>query len=235
MESNSFLLAEIINITSLNESVKLILLDPKEPLPYKSGQFIIIDFENLDHTFTTRSYSISDLRTDHLIEICVVLKPDGAATPNLFSKKIGDFLKISSPQGRFILPEPLTEQSICFICTGTGVAPFRTMIKDLLTSKNFNHPIDLFFGGRYQHDLLYKSEFESLSKSFPNFKYYPCLSRENGSYLNGYVHEHYLPKYSHKPDTLFYICGWSNMVKEARDNLKNIGYTRKEIKIELYD
>jgi ferredoxin-NADP reductase len=142
MESTSFLKAEIVRITCLNEYVKLFLLKPSEPIPYLSGQFTIIDFENLDHTYSTRSYSISDLRTDHLIEICVVLKPDGAATPQLFLKKEGDLLKISSTQGRFILPEPITENPICFICTGTGVAPFRTMIKDLLINKKFKSNID---------------------------------------------------------------------------------------------
>lgn len=235
MESNSFFSAKIVKITSLNEFVKLFLLKPSETISYLSGQFTIIDFESLEHTYSTRSYSISDLRTDQLIEICVVLKPDGAATPKLFSKKEGDLLNISNAQGRFVLPEPIAENPICFICTGTGVAPFRTMIKDLLLNKNFKNKIDLFFGGRFQDDLLFKSEFESLSAVYPNFKYYPCLSREKWENRQGYVHEYYLSEYNHKPDALFYICGWSKMVKEARDHLKNLGYTRKEIKIELYD
>jgi CDP-4-dehydro-6-deoxyglucose reductase len=235
MESTSFLKAEIIRITCLNEYVKLFLLKPSEAFPYLSGQFIIIDFESINHTYSTRSYSISDWRNDHLIEICVVLKLEGAATPLLFSKKEGDLLKISIAQGRFVLPEPITENPICFICTGTGVAPFRTMIKDLLINKKFKSNIDLFFGGRNQADLLFKEEFETLSETYPNFHYYPSLSREKWDYLQGYVHEHYLTHYKHKPEALFYICGWTKMVKEARDHLKELGYTRKEIKIELYD
>jgi len=235
MESTSFLKAEIVSITCLNEYVKLFLLKPSEPIPYLSGQFTIIDFESINHTYSTRSYSISDWRNDHLIEICVVLKSDGAATPLLFSKKEGDLLKISFAQGRFVLPEPITENPICFICTGTGVAPFRTMIKDLLINKNFKSNIDLFFGGRNQADLLFKKEFETLSETYPNFHYFPSLSREKWDYLQGYVHEHYLTHYKHKPEALFYICGWTKMVKEARDHLKELGYTRKEIKIELYD
>lgn len=205
-------------------------------MPYQSGQFVIIDFTNLPHQYSTRSYSIADIYTGDTIELCVVLKDDGAATPILFNQKIGETLLVSNPQGRFVLPESIDEQkSIGFICTGTGVAPFRAMIKELLFSRSFKSPIHLFFGCRTEKDILYRSEFESLSREFPNFKYVPVLSRENWNGPKGYVHEHYKTVFESKPDALIYLCGWTEMIKQTRDNLKSYGYTRNEIKVEFYD
>jgi ferredoxin-NADP reductase len=204
-------------------------------ITFQSGQFVILDFGHLDHQFSTRSYSIADYTTGPILELCIVLKSDGAATPLLFNMKIGDTLQASLPQGRFVLPEALPSKPICFICTGTGVAPFRAMVKELLLHKGFNQPIYLFFGCRTQADILYRDEFETLAGQFSNFKYIPVLSRESWEGARGYVHPYYLKVFKDQPDALFYLCGWTVMLKETRDNLKALGYTRADIKVEFYD
>ncbi len=205
-------------------------------MPYLAGQFVIIDFGDLQHQFSTRSYSIADTYNGSIIELCVVLKADGAATPKLFNQNIGDTLRVSNPQGRFVLPETIEESiSFGFICTGTGIAPFRAMIKDLLINKKVGNPIYLFFGCRTQEDILYRSEFEQLENQFSNFKYTPVLSRENWEGAKGYVHSHYSSIFESKPPALIYLCGWTDMIKQTRDQLKTYGYSRTEIKVEFYD
>ena len=149
--------------------------------------------------------------------------------------KIGEQLKVSVPQGRFVLPDTISTESIGFICTGTGVAPFRAMIKDLLEFRKYTGNIYLFFGCRTQNDILYRDEFEELQNKFSNFRYTPVLSRENWNGANGYVHKHYEAIFQNKPNAMIYLCGWTNMLKETRDNLKSYGYTRSEIKLEFYD
>lgn len=232
LEYYSTVVSSIIDINSSNK--RIFLRYPVE-LKYQSGQFVIIDFGKLDHQFSTRSYSIADFTDGDTIELCVVLKGDGAATPILFDLKVGDTLLASEPQGRFVLPDPLPEKPICFICTGTGVAPFRAMVKDLLLYKGFRQPLYLFFGTRTQTDILYRRDFEELARRFPNFRYMPVLSREQWDGAMGYVHPHYLEVFKDKPDALFYLCGWTVMLKETRDKLKDLGYTRADIKVEFYD
>lgn len=235
MHSSASYIAKIADIQVINSKVKRFFLQFDFNVHYKSGQFIIIDFKDINHPFTTRSYSIADYARGNIIELCVVLKEDGAATPKLFDQKIGEQLFVSEPLGRFVLPEDYIDHQYVFICTGTGVAPFRAMIKELLIEKKHKKNIYLYFGGRTQNDLLYKNEFETLEQEYSNFKYHPVLSQESWDGAKGYVHQHYLTLAEQKIQALFYICGWSNMVKEARDNLKELGYTRNEIKIELYD
>ena len=67
-------------------------------------------------------------------------------------------------------------------------------------------------------------------------RYIPVLSRENWSGKKGYVHDQYLDIIN-KTDLnnpIFYLCGWRDMIKEARTNLKELGYDSKSIKVEIY-
>jgi CDP-4-dehydro-6-deoxyglucose reductase len=235
MQNEEFHQAEIINIIEINPMVKRFFLKFAHDISYLSGQFVIIDFGKLNHNYSTRSYSIADFTKGNTIELCVSLKEDGAATPLLFNNKVGDQLKVSIPQGRFVLPDSLDTENIGFICTGTGVAPFRAMIKDLLEHRNYTGKVYLFFGCRTQIDILYREEFEDLQNKYSNFNYTPVLSRETWNGANGYVHKHYEGIFKDKPNAIIYLCGWTNMIKETRDNLKSYGYTRTEIKVEFYD
>lgn len=228
--------AEICDIIELSPRLRRFFLKFPHDVRFQSGQFVIIDFGNLSHQFSTRSYSIADMTHGPVIELCVVLKEDGAATPMLFHRKTGDILKISNPQGRFVLPdEPDPEKIFCFICTGTGVAPFRAMIKDLLLFRNFKGKVRLYFGCRTENEILYRDEFEDLQNRFPNFVYTPVLSRQEWKGATGYVHPYYEKEFSSAPPAMFYLCGWTEMLKETRDRLKAFSYTRADIKVEFYD
>lgn len=236
MSNSEYYTCEIVKIIDLAPNVKSFHIRYPHPVEFQSGQFVIIDFGTLNHQFPTRSYSIADSIDPFTIELCVVLKEEGAATPKLFNQNLGEKLKVSIPQGRFVLPETLhPDVTVGFICTGTGVAPFRAMIKDLLEKRKADNQIHLFFGTRNAEDILYKDEFDQLAIKYPNFHFHPTLSRQTWQGLTGYVHEHYPKIFESKPPALIYLCGWTNMIKEARDILKLYGYSRNEIKVEFYD
>src|SRR5690606_31925502 len=115
----------------------------------------------------------------------------------------------------FVLPDPV-EKDLVMICTGTGVAPFRSMLIDLHKNQKKHKNIHLIFGTRHESGILYRDEFEKLEKEMPGFKYSITLSRdENWNGLKGYVHQVYLEDYKAvRPDVDFYICGWSNMIDD---------------------
>ena len=75
------------------------------------------------------------------------------------------------------------------------------------------------------------------SSRMKNIKYLPTLSREKWNRDNGYVHKIYkkiLKENEYFSEPLFYLCGWRNMIKEARMNLRNLGINSKSIKLEIY-
>ena len=123
---------------------------------------------------------------------------------------------------------------IFLICTGTGLAPFRSFLhyidkQNISTKRIFN------FGTRTSNDLLCVDEINTLVNNLKNLKYIPVLSEKIGQ-EKGYVHDQYLDIIN-KTDLnnpIFYLCGWRDMIKEARTNLKELGYDSKSIKVEIY-
>jgi CDP-4-dehydro-6-deoxyglucose reductase len=95
----------------------------------------------------------------------------------------------------------------------------------------------MVFGNRWTKDISYRAEFEALEKEFPNFKFIPVLSRDNEGWTGrkGYVHTIYEEIFADKRPAYFYICGWADMLKEARHRLEAMGYDKKAIRFESYD
>ena len=204
---------------------------------YKPGQFVMLLLP-IESKYQNRSYSIaSPPYGDNTFELAIVLNPKGLGTPYLWEKvEIGSAIEVSKPLGKFILQEPI-EEDICFIGTGTGIAPLRSMILHIINNNIPYKNIYLIFGNRWEKDILYFKEFKELAEDHKNFNFIPVLSRDNPSWTGkkGYVHEIYQEIFSDKRNASFYMCGWKDMLKDARLNLEKMGYDKKKIKFESYD
>jgi glycine betaine catabolism B len=188
-----------------------------------------------------RSYSIASWpdRTN-VIELLIVLLEGGKGTSYLFQEgKVGLELILRGPQGVFTLPNPI-DRDLYFICTGTGIAPFRSMIHYIQEHNIPHKDIYLIFGTRKRDDLLYMDEMKRLEMEIDGFHYIPTLSRDQWEGCCGYVHSVYENLVNEKrtdhsvKEAGFYLCGWKNMVDEAKLRIQNLGYDKKSIHLELY-
>jgi CDP-4-dehydro-6-deoxyglucose reductase len=160
---------------------------------FAPGQFVTLDLpihEKINKRW--RSYSIASWPDGtNVFELVIVLDKRGLGTPYLFNEiQIGSEITFRGAQGVFTLKEPL-DKDIFMICTGTGIAPFRSMIHHI---KNHNIPhqnIYLVFGCRTKNTLLYYKELTNLQTELTGFKYLPTLSREEWEGHKGYVHSIY--------------------------------------------
>ena len=231
---------KVVDIIDETYNIKrfFVELPELERAKFLPGQYVQIDFP-IESSKTYRQYSIaSPPNGDNTIELLIVLDPEGMATNYLF-KEIdhGSELIISRFMGNFVLPEKL-ENDVCFISTGTGLAPLRSMYLDLLKRGNPGQKVNLVVGTRYKKDLIYMDEIKELEQQYPNFNFYPVLSREDDPSWKGrkgYVHEVYKELYQEGHPAQFFICGWRNMVREARQNLMKMGYHRRDIHFERYN
>lgn len=214
---------------------------PDEATPsFRAGQFITLDLPIGDKRAARwRSYSIANLpRMEGLIELCIVLgESSGAGTRYLFEEvREGHSLRWKGPDGAFTLPDTI-DHDLVFVCTGTGIAPFRSMIHDLVDNAKPHRNVHLIFGCRTEADMIYREEMEALARQYPWFRYDAALSRaQDWPGRQGYVHDIYMNEYAHaRPDVTFYLCGWSAMVDEAVVNLiTRAGYDRLQVRYELY-
>ncbi|NUQ25049.1 MAG: oxidoreductase [Saprospiraceae bacterium] len=221
-------------------------LNASEEFTFEAGQFVTMDLPIDEKRLKRwRSYSIANAPNgEGLLEFCVLKLEGGAASRYFFEElELGATIRFKGPDGAFTLPASL-DKDLVLICTGTGVAPFRSMIGDIYRRNLPHRRIHLIFGTRYANGILYRDEFEQLRRDHPEFSYDVALSREADLYptqfpfpvYKGYIHQIYLQHYAEsRPDVSFYLCGWSNMIDDAVANLiVKLGYDKSQVHYELY-
>ncbi len=205
---------------------------------YIPGQWLSVKAVTPEGEEMTRAYSIASPPTDNgHVAFCLNRVEEGFMSNYLCGLEDGATISFQGPFGDFILRPPLRDT--VFIATGTGVAPFRSMLHWLLADeeRHRGHQFWLLFGARAEEDLYYKKEFEELAAKHPNFHFLPTLSRapETWKGLRGYVQQHLGEIVGMRTDMHAYICGLDKMVKANRDLLKSLGWDRTSIRYEKYD
>lgn len=155
----------------------------------------------------------------------------GVCSNYLCDRRVGDEIRVSGPNGkRFVLPEDPDAHDYLFLATGTGIAPFRGFIKELLEGPPAESPwaagwsrcrsrIELVMGSPYTSDLLYDELFRTAAKEHANFAYHTTISRESrpDGGRGEYVHQHLERQIDRfrellaSPRTLIYVCGLAGM------------------------
>jgi glycine betaine catabolism B len=204
---------------------------------FEPGQFVTLDLPIHEKPNKRwRSYSIASWPDGtNVFELLIVLLEGGLGTTWLFNNVVvGSELILRGPQGVFTLDEENYKKDMFLICTGTGIAPFRSMVQHIKLHNIAHENIYILFGCRTQKDLLYYDELKQLQQELPNYHYLPTLSREDWDGKKGYVHALYEELCSAKQPASFFLCGWKAMIDEAKKRIQELGYDRKSIHQELY-
>lgn len=209
----------------------------RDDLRFTPGQFVSV-VDRLGDKEVTRAYSIASPRGGNRFALCLNRVDDGIVSPYLFDLQPGQEIEIGEPLGYFTLRHP--GRRAVFIATGTGIAPFRSMLLEHLPRTQPH--ITLLFGVRYEHGLLYRGELEQLAHAYPSFKFLPTVTRPSASWTGrtGRVQQHLdealdIRGYEDLSTIDVYICGLKEMVDDIRRELKSRGFDRKQIIYEKYD
>jgi CDP-4-dehydro-6-deoxyglucose reductase len=145
---------------------------------FAPGQYATVTFDG-----TPRPYSISSSPTEDEVEFCIRRVPGGRLTTDIFEHlDVGDEVAVRGPNGELVLSEPSTNDLV-FLATGTGVAPFKSMVDYLLdTGRNVvdGHERDIwvFLGCAWADDLAYREAFRRYDREYERFHFVPTLTRE---------------------------------------------------------
>ena len=227
--------ATLVDTKQLTPDVRHFVFEASEVerLDFLPGQFASLS-QTIGGREVTRAYSFASAPGQgNRFELCLNHVPDGQFSEWLFELRPGGAVEMRPPMGTFTLHHP--EREALFVATGTGIAPFRSMLKAHLHEST--PPITLLFGTRYEHGLLYRAEFEEMALDYPQFHFRPVLSRPEPDWqgLVGRVQPHLRDLVGDRRDVDVYLCGLKEMVNETRAMLKEMGLDRKQIFYEKYD
>ncbi|MGP9687956.1 ferredoxin--NADP reductase [Psychrobacter sp. AOP22-C1-C5] len=188
-----------------------------------------------------RAYSIVSSPFDEVLEFFSIVIPDGAFTSQLQHLQVGDELLLNTmPFGFLTLAryqKPLPKD-LWLLATGTGLAPFLSMLQDLKTWEDYEH-IVLAYSARSTDELAYVEKIERLQEDFGSLVdnpatliFIPIVTRES---IEGALTER-LPKLLldgtlqeragielDTDSTHVMLCGNPDMVEDTKETLKSLG------------
>lgn len=197
------------------------------------GQWVSLQAD-VEGKKVTRAYSLASLPRENKFEICLNRVDDGLFSPYLFSLQPGDLVPFKGPVGTFTLRSK--EREAIFVATGTGIVPFRSMLfQESYLSTGV--PTCLISGARYAEGLLFQQDFSDLEARYENFQYLRTITRPTPDWTgrSGRVQSLLWDKIRERRDFDVYICGLAEMVDDVREQLKALGFDRKQIIHEKYD
>lgn len=162
------------------------------------------------------------------------VSPGGPGSQWMSAVNIGDRVKFMGPMGVFKLDAESPRKKV-FVATGSGVAPFRSMIRDYLEHGGTDD-LTLYWGFRCEEDIFWMEEFTELSHTYPNFRFLITLSQKNDGWQGkeGRVTAHVPVEETNLPGSDFYLCGSRGMVDDMTAILLSAGVRREQIKSELF-
>ena len=227
--------ATVLKKEFVNNDVFLLTIKCETVFSFIAGQFITIKINDHNNTPCFRSYSISSAPTkDNILEICIKKIKNGRGSTWLSNLKNNDKIQLIGPSGNMIFKQ--SNSTSIFIATGTGVAPFKSIITDELQKGNKTN-LHLIFGLRHIKDIFYKEFFEKLEKQYLNFKFTITLSRPEDKKWNqkiGRVTKH-LEEFNLPTKSNYYICGLKTMIESVLDVLDSKKISRKNVHFEKFD
>jgi ferredoxin-NADP reductase len=216
-----------------------------DPTPFEPGQYMTIGVM-VDGRIVQRPYSVASppvvAGTDGY-EFYVRLVEGGTFTPLLWRMPLGQKMRMIGPKGKFMLA-PEDDRTHVFISSGTGNAPFVSMMKQLIAD-GAPRPAVFLNGVSYQHEIGYRELLEGWERSgeYP-VRYLPTVSRPsdpaNASWTGrtGRVETILAPVLDElgltAANSVAYICGNPDMIAAAEATLLGRGYPEDQVHKELY-
>ncbi|WP_180070826.1 ferredoxin--NADP reductase [Acinetobacter sp. YH16038] len=238
MSIEKFSLEKILSVHRWTNTLFSFTMTRPVHFKFTAGQFARIGLKVGDE-LVVRAYSVVSSPFDETLEFFSIVVPEGKFTSNLQHLKVGDELyleKISYGYltlARYQLPLP---QDLWLLGTGTGLAPFLSMLQDFETWNKYKY-INLIYSVRTQDELAYVDRIQEIAETFgedhTGFKFIPIITRDPEAALH-----HRLPILIENgkleraaglqlnPETSHVmLCGNPEMVEDTKEALKARGLT----------
>lgn len=215
IDTNYYKVLELKHLTDSTFVLKL----PKSRFKFYAGQHISLSIKG---DYQSREYSIYSAEESETLDLLVKEVDGGYFSPKLKHLKKGDYVEVHGPFGKFGLDKKKPEtQKHVFIASGTGIAPFHSMVQS-----NPSLDYQLIHGVRYANEAYEKDHYDAE-------RFVLCTSRDDSGDFEGRVTD-YIKQTEFDKNTSFYLCGNSDMIFDAMEILKEKGFERDNVNVEVY-
>jgi ferredoxin-NADP reductase len=227
----TYIIKEITEEAPDVKTLKLTLLNGSLPT-YIAGQFITVYFPE-SQTLEGKAYTLSSAPYESTCNITV--KKMGEFSGRLCSMEKGDTITASLPYGFFSSEYP--DMELIALAGGIGVAPFRSIILETLL-KHPGRKVCLFYSSTKSADIIFKNEFNALSKACRNFSISYHITQEkktSEAFVKGRIHpKEVVTSLSKDQNKEFLICGSISFVKDMWKGLREQGVPEHHIYTEAF-
>jgi len=149
------------------------------PLAFEAGQFVRVALD-IDGERVARAFSMVNAPADPLLEFYGIVVPQGPLSPRLARLRPGERLYVASnPAGFLVLSELPAAETLWLMSTGTGIAPFISMLRAGTPWQRFRNVV-LVHAVRHAPELVYREDIERARTAHGSrFSYVPVVSRED--------------------------------------------------------
>jgi CDP-4-dehydro-6-deoxyglucose reductase, E3 len=219
----------------ITSTVFELTFDTDHPFHFVAGQFVsvIIPGAGPKGRDLRRAYSIASAPEIKPVELCIKIVEEGPGTQYLNRLRPGDRFRMVAPYGDFVY-KPRPGRSICFVATGTGIAPFRSIVMSNHYKEMPPQSAHCFFGVRNEDELIYLDLFQN----HPSLHFVSAVSKASSGWkgFRGRVTDYMRTLDSSFPwlMTDYYLCGHGGMIQEVKTMLLEKGVTKDSIHQEIY-
>jgi ferredoxin-NADP reductase len=216
-----------------NARCKSILLELPDWPGHLAGQHVDVRLTAEDGYQAQRSYSIASAPEDGMVMLTVERLADGEVSPYLTDElRAGDELELRGPIGGYFVWEDAAEYPRLMVAGGSGVVPFRAMLRHHRTSGS-TAPVRLLYSSRSLGDVIYREEL------LDREDVHVALTREwpdNWEGHRGRIDSELLDELAWAPDQqpLSYVCGPTGFVETVAQALVDAGHDAGQIRTERF-
>ena len=230
--------ASVVRLRDLTPHVRELVLAPEQPIVFQPGQWVSLKLPVGAKPPMNRAYSMAEpeAASGHLV-LALDRVPGGLGSSYLFALREGNQVTLSGPYGNFLLPNPLTK-NLFLIARYTGIVPIHCILTRLF-SQPTSRSVLLIVSAPSQAELLYHDEFAALASSRPNFRYLTRVPEPGEpDTIESEVRrtiELLKAQAGGRRDLVPMICGLKAFVRPLRAYFMELGFDRKEVRVETYD
>lgn len=247
--------AKVKDIEFIHPGLAIFRIEPDgwQLSPFKSGQYVVLGLPmeaprcfgaSIEEeppapgTVIKRAYSIASAASNTAyLEFYINLVPSGALTPRLFALAPGDHVFLGSKiTGMFTLDQVPIERNLLFVATGTGLAPYISMIRSHLLAYP-ERKLCILHGARHSWELGYRAQLNHWQSFIDNFSYYAVISRPdeepepwhgNTGHIDDLIDKNLVTKAWGSPyspeNTSIFLCGNPAMIEDMIGRFEGEGF-----------